>query len=170
MPRGQFYDSILSDLKIVLPSFVIFHNCGNQFHILWNKIMTTTQMKLNFPTSYRNLIIFLFTYLHNLMKYPFLKWQRIFYFLRRYFSFPRLLPHLTVYMINTTVSHRKRELLTLRQHLGSSWFLVRSVLLFCFLLCVWVFLFFSFFFFVLLVFVFVYLQWLESMRVPSTCT
>ena len=138
MPKGKLYNSILSNLKIVLPSFVIFHNCGNQFHILWNKIMTTTQMKLNFPTSYRNSIIFFFTCLHNLTKYPFLKWQWIFNFLRRFF-FSFLYHYQDFYRTwlytwsTRRVPYRKRELLTHLEHLVSSWFFVGSMLLFSFL-------------------------------------
>ena len=57
-------------------------------------------------------------------KYPYLKWQWICSFLRRFFFFfplspTRLVSDLTIYVSNSMVSYKKQELLTLHEHLGS---------------------------------------------------
>ena len=77
------------------------------------------------------------------MKYPYLKWQWIFGFLRRFYFLSSITDNTVIgldymHMSNMAVSYKKQELLTLHEHLGSppvfGW--VRGAHLFSFLCCV----------------------------------
>jgi hypothetical protein len=84
-----------------------------------------TTMLLGWSHRYKNYMVIITIWL-TAMKYPYVKWQWIFYNSQRFFfslSLQGFWSYIVLdciyYMINTAVSYKKQELLTFREHQSS---------------------------------------------------